>query len=143
MSKSGRGGLTGREWHIDGRLTINTDREAVMSGSGQRHVEGEDGGGLDIGDAGRWLTELHGAFAAEQFGVLVVEEADPERVHADFIALGAQPDHEVGARVHRWKPAHPHMPEDAQHRQLALLVEEGVVGEDGEVDVQVSSPGST
>jgi hypothetical protein len=32
------------------------------------------------------------------------------------------------------------VPEDAQHRQLALLVEQGIVGEDGKVDVQVSSP---
>jgi hypothetical protein len=64
-------------------------------------------------------------------------------VHPDFIALRAQPHHEVGARVHRRKPAHPHVPEDAKHRQLALLVEEGIVGEDRKVDVQLRPPGWT
>ena len=72
-----------------------------------------------------------------------VEEADPERMHTNLVALRAQPHHEVGTRVHCRKPAHPHMPEYAEHRQLALLVEEGVVGKDGEVDVQFRPPGST
>jgi hypothetical protein len=64
-------------------------------------------------------------------------------VHPDLITLRPQPHHEVGARVHRRKPAYPDVPEDAKHRQLALLVEEGVVREDREVDVQVRSPGWT
>jgi len=64
-------------------------------------------------------------------------------MHTNLVALRAQPHHEVGARVHCRKPAHPHMPENAEHRQLALLVEEGVVGKNGEVDVQFRPPGST
>jgi hypothetical protein len=42
----------------------------------------------------------------------------------------------MGARVHGRKAAHHHVPEDADDGELALLVEEGVVGEDGEVDDQ-------
>jgi hypothetical protein len=42
----------------------------------------------------------------------------------------------VGARVHGGESAHHHVPEDPDHRELPLLVEEGVVGEYREVDDQ-------
>jgi hypothetical protein len=48
----------------------------------------------------------------------------------------------VGARVHGGKLLDPDMLEDAQHGKLAVLVDQGVVGEDREIDVQVRSPGS-
>jgi hypothetical protein len=45
--------------------------------------------------------------------------------------------------MHRREALDPDMLEDAQHAQLAVLVDQRVVGEDREVDLQVSSPGST
>jgi hypothetical protein len=42
----------------------------------------------------------------------------------------------------RRKLRDPDVLEQSQHRQLALLVDQGVVGEDGEIEVQLSLPGS-
>ena len=115
VSKTGGGSSTRGKWNVCGRFAIDAERETVLASAGQRNVEREDRRRLDIGDTGRWFAELNRAFSANQFVVLVVEEAYPERVHADFVALRAQPDHQMGARVHRREPAHPHMPEDAEH----------------------------
>jgi hypothetical protein len=32
--------------------------------------------------------------------------------------------------------------EDAQHAELALLVDQGVIGDDGEIEMQLTPPGS-
>jgi hypothetical protein len=34
------------------------------------------------------------------------------------------------------------MLKDTEHAQLALLVDQGVVGDDGEIEVQLTPPGS-
>jgi hypothetical protein len=39
------------------------------------------------------------------------------------------------------KLAHPHVLKDAENRELALLIDERVIGEDGEIDLQLRPPG--
>jgi len=42
--------------------------------------------------------------------------------------------------VHRGKVGNPDVLKETQHRQLALLIDEGVVGEDREIEQQFTSP---
>jgi hypothetical protein len=48
----------------------------------------------------------------------------------------------VGPGMHRRKPTDPHVLENAEDRKLALLVDQGVVSQDREVDLQLRTPGS-
>jgi hypothetical protein len=59
-------------------------------------------------------------------------------VVADLAAPPAHPKHQVSPRVHRRELGDPDVLEEAEHRELALLVDQGVVREDREVEVQVS-----
>jgi hypothetical protein len=47
----------------------------------------------------------------------------------------------VGAGADRREAGNPHVLKDAQHAELALLVDQGVVRDDGEVEMQVRPPG--
>ena len=48
----------------------------------------------------------------------------------------AYPEHEVGSRTHRREARQPDVLEDAEDAELALLVDEGVVGDECEVEMQ-------
>ena len=109
--------------------------------AGQRHVEHQHRSGLDVGHPGGRLAELHRAVAADQLGALVVDETDPDRVPADLGPPPAHPQHQVGAAVHRRKGRTQTCWKMPSTRELALLVDERVVGEDREVDVQLRPPG--
>src|ERR1041384_7055610 len=90
---------------------------------------------LDLGGPWGRLAELHRAVAAHELGAGVVHEADPERVLADLGAPPTHPHDQVGARVHRRKGRDPHVLEHAQHRELAVLIDQRVIGEDREIDL--------
>ena len=94
-------------------------------------------------DAGGRLAELCGALAAQELVAVGVEESDAEDVASDLGAPTAHAEHEEGARVHRRKAGHEHVLEDPDDAQLPLLVQQRVIGDDGEVDVQVTRPGSS
>jgi hypothetical protein len=85
---------------------------------------------------------MHGALSTQQLGPGFVNEPDSDRVHPDFRAAAAHPKHQMGARVHRREPTHPHMLEDAEDGELTLLINQGVVGQNCEVDLQLRTPGS-
>jgi hypothetical protein len=59
----------------------------------------------------------------------------------DLGAAAAYSEHQMGARVHGRKIGHPHVLEEAQHRQLSLLIDQGIICENGEVQKQVRTPG--
>jgi hypothetical protein len=44
--------------------------------------------------------------------------------------------------MHGGEAGDPDVLEEPQHGQLALLVDQGVIGEDGEIEMQVRRPGS-
>ena len=58
---------------------------------------------------------------------------------ADFRAAASYPKHQVGARVDRWKVREPDMLKHAEDAELALLVDQGVVGDNSEIEVQGSA----
>ena len=58
---------------------------------------------------------------------------------AEFSAAAAQVKDQVRARMHRGELLHGDVAPDAQHRQLAVLVEQCVIAEQREVDAQRSA----
>ena len=131
-------GISCRERHPAGFLAIEADLERVLAGAGQGHIEHQHCPGLDINDARRRLAKLHRALAAEQLVPTLVDKTDSDCVHADLGAAHAHPENQVGARLHRREIGQPDMLKHAQHAELALLIDQGVVRDDGKIEVQLS-----
>src|SRR5688572_10490660 len=128
------------ERHPAGELAIEGDLEGVLPGTGEGDVEHQHRPGLHVGHAGRRLTELHRALSAEQLCAGLVHEANPDGVHSDLRAAPPDPEHQMGARADGRELGQPDVLEDAQHAELALLVDEGVVRGEGEIEMQVRTP---
>src|SRR4029077_19137500 len=77
----------------------------------------------------------HVARAAEDLRVLLVHQPNLHVMLADLRALTLEAQHKVQTRVHRRELLHPDVLEDAQHRELAGLIDDRVVGDDGEVEM--------
>jgi hypothetical protein len=130
--------IPGGEGNPVGELSIETDLEGVLSGAGKRHVEHQDSTGLDIYHPGGRLAELHRALAAEELAPTLVDKADPDGMDPDLGTPAPHPEHQVGAGVHRREIGQPHVLEHAEHAELALLIDQGVIGNDGKIEMQVS-----
>jgi hypothetical protein len=126
----------GRERDACHRLAVELDFEGVVPGPRQRDVEHEDGAGFHVRDSGRRLPELNRSLAAEELRVRIVDEADPDPVDADLRSSPPHAQHQVGAGMDCGEIGHPDVLKDPQDGELSLLVNEGVVGEDGEVESQ-------
>ncbi|MEA2713663.1 MAG: hypothetical protein QOK27_1624 [Gemmatimonadales bacterium] len=121
-----------------GRLTVEADLERVLSGARQGHVEDEHRAGLHIDHSGRRLAELHRPLTAEQLGSRLVDEANPYGVTAYLGAPPPNPEHQVSPGIYRREVGEPDVLKHAEHAELALLVDQGVVRDDCEVEVQGS-----
>ena len=86
---------------------------------------------------------MDGAFAAQQLRPGIVHKPDADRVYADLGSATPYPQDQMRPRMHSWEPGDPYVLEDAQDRELALLVDERVVGDDREIDLQLRRPGSS
>lgn len=135
-----RGGrhLAHGDRHLRRALAIHQDVEGVGPRPLERHVEREHRAGLDLGDARRRLAELDLPVAAQDLPPVAVLERDHDLVIADLGAASLQPQHQVQPRMHRGEPLDPDPLEDAQHGQLARLVDQRVVADQGEVDDHAS-----
>jgi hypothetical protein len=122
-------------------FAVEHDLEGVLSGARQRDVEDEHCPGFYVDDARRRLAELHRPFTAYQLVAGFVDEADPDGVHPDFRAAASHSEHEMGAGADRRKIAEPDMLKNAKHAQLALLIDEGVVGDEGKIEMQLRTLG--
>ena len=130
--------MRGRQRHPATHLSIQCDLEGVLPGAGQGNIEHQHGSGFHVHHTGRWLAELYGSLAAEQLGAGLVHEANPDAVDADLGAPSPNPKHQVSAGANCGEIGQPHMLEDSQHAQLSLLINEGVVGDESEIEVQLS-----
>lgn len=110
-----------------------------MVGTGLRegNIEDQNGAGFDFGYPGWRLSELHGTVAAHQFPTLFIDEPDSHEMLADFSSPAFHPQDEMGPRMSGRKPGHPDVLKDPEHRELALLVDQGVVRQHREVDLHV------
>jgi hypothetical protein len=121
-----------------GRLAVKADLERVLSGTRQRHVENEHGAGLHVDYSGRGLAELHCPLTAEQLGSRLVDKPNPDGMNANFGAPSPNPEHQVSPGIYRRKIGEPDVLKHAEHAELALLIDQGVVRDDREVEVQSS-----
>jgi hypothetical protein len=134
----GRLRISCRECHPIGLLAIEADLEGVLSRTRKGNIEHQHRPGLDVDHSGRRLPELHRALSPEELIPILVDEPDANGVNADFGPSASHPQDEVSARVDGGKVGQPDVLKHAQHAELALLVDQGVVGDDGEVEVQLS-----
>jgi hypothetical protein len=109
-----------------------------LTGPGQGHIEHQHRTGLDINHACGRLAELHRALAAEELVPTLVDKADSDGVDANLSAASAHPEDQVRARVDRRKVGQPDVLKHAQNAELALLIDQSVVRDDGKIEVQLS-----
>jgi hypothetical protein len=64
-------------------------------------------------------------------------------VEPDLGPLPADSQDQVGARMHRGKPGYPDVLKQPEDGQFALLIDQGVIRENGEIEVQLRPPEST
>jgi hypothetical protein len=121
-----------------GRLAVEADLEGVLSGARQRHVENEHRAGLHVDHSGRRLAELHRPLTAEQFGSRLVNKANPDGMNANLGAPSPNPEHQVSPGIYRREIGEPDVLKHAEHAEFALLIDQGVVRDDREVEVQGS-----
>jgi hypothetical protein len=131
--------ISGRERHTVGGLSIETYLEGVLTGPGQGNVEHQYRPGFYIHDSRGRLAKLDGALTAEKLRAGVVHKADANGVYADFGPPPPHAKHQMGARVDGWEVREPDVLKHAEHAELALLVDQGIVGDDGKVEVQGSA----
>jgi hypothetical protein len=130
--------ISGGQCHPAGRLAVEADLEGVLPRPRQGHIEDEHSAGLHIDHAGGRLTELHRALTTQQLSSRVVDEANPYGMNADLGAPAPNPEHEVSPRVYRGEVGEPDVLKHAEHAELALLIDQGVIGDDSEIEVQGS-----
>ena len=121
-----------------GGLAVEADLERVLSWARQGHVEDEHGAGLHVDHSSRRLAELHRALTAEQLGSRLVDETNPDGMNTDLGASPPNPEHQVSPGIYRREIGEPDVLKHAEHAELALLVDQGVVRDDCEVEVQGS-----
>ena len=118
------------------RLAVERDLERVGSRLGERDVEDQHRPGLHIHDTGGRLAELDRSFAAEQLVSSLVHEPDTNRVDSDLGTSSTDPQHEMGAGTDGREAGEPDVLEDAKNAELSLLIDEGVIGDEREVEMQ-------
>jgi hypothetical protein len=114
---------------------VHGDFEAILPRLRERHVEHQHRRSLDLRHAGGRLGEVHRAGAAQQLRIVVVHQFDLDLVLPDFRAFALQTEHQVEARMHRRELRHPNVLKDAEHRHLARLIDQRVVGDDREIEM--------
>jgi hypothetical protein len=130
--------ISGGERDPAGQLSVQTDLEGILARPRQGNVEYQHRAGFHVNHSRRRLPELDGALTAEELVGTLVHEADPDGVDPDLRAPPAYPEHQVSARVNRREVGQPDMLKHAEHAELSLLVDQGVVGYNGKVEMQLS-----
>lgn len=132
--------VAGGEGNLCHAGAVQGNLEAIVPGTGEGNVKHQHRTGLHIHDAGRRLAELHRSLAPEQDGVFIIEKTNLERMDSDLGAPTADPEHQVRTWVHGGKLLGPDVLEHAQHAELSMLVDQRIVGDDGEINLQRAPP---
>jgi hypothetical protein len=120
------------------QLSVETDLEGVLPRPGKGHVEYQHRTSLHVHHPGGRLPELHGALASQELASALIDKANPNGVHPNLGAAPPDPEHQMSAGIYRGKVRQPDVLKHAEHAELALLVDQGVVGDDREIEVQGS-----
>jgi hypothetical protein len=115
---------------------VERDDKCVFAGRSQRQVEDQHSGGIQIYHPGWRFVDLHHPGLLESEVAGGIEELDPKFVATKFGTAPAEMEHEMSPRVHGRELLYRNMAPDAQHGELAPLVQEGVIAEQREVDAR-------
>ena len=117
-------------------LAIEGDLERIRPGAGKRDVEHQHRSGLDIHDAGRRLAELHRPSPPSSS----FPPSSTNRIRIVCTPISVRRPRTRSTRCVRGhtagKAREPHVLEYAEDAELALLVDEGVVSDEREVEMQ-------
>jgi hypothetical protein len=131
-------GVPGGERHPAGQFAIEADLEGVLTRPGQGHIKHQHGTSLHIDDSSRRLTELNRALPSQELASTLIDEADPDGVNPDLGAPSAHPENQVRTGVHCREVRQPDVLKHAEHAELALLIDQSVVGNNRKIEVQLS-----
>jgi len=131
-------GIARRERHPAGQLAVEADLESILAGAREGNIEYQHRSGLDVHHSSRWFAELNGALAAQQLVSSLINEPDADGMDTDLGAPAPYPQNEVGAGIHRRKVGEPDVLKDAKYAQLALLIDQGIIGHHGKIEMQLS-----
>ena len=131
--------ISGRQRHPARALSIEADLERVLAGPREGYVEDQHCTGFHVHYTGRWLTKLDGALSTQKLGAGVVHKADANGMCADLRPASPHPKDEMSPGVDGREVREPDVLEHAEHAELALLIDQGVVGDNSEVEVQGSA----
>jgi hypothetical protein len=129
--------ITGGERDSVGEFAVEADLECVLARAGKGDIEYQDRSGLDVDYTSRWLTELHRSLTAEELVAALVDKTNTDGVNANFRATPADPEDQMGTGVHRGEVGEPDVLEHPEHTQLPLLIDQGVISDNGKVEVQL------
>jgi hypothetical protein len=130
--------ISGGQRYPAGQLAVEADLEGILAGTGKGHVEHQYRTGLNVNHACGWLSELNRALSSEELTSTLIDEANPDGMYTDFGSAAPDPEHQMGPGVHRGKIGEPNVLKHAQHAQLALLIDQGIVGYNGKIEMQLS-----
>jgi hypothetical protein len=131
-------GIPRRKRNPVGKLPVQADLKGVLTRTGEGHIEDQDGSGFDIDHTGGRLSKLDRALSTQQLASAFIHEADADGMHPDLGAAAPNPEHQVSARIHCREVREPDMLKHAQNTELSLLVDQGVIGDDREIEMQLS-----
>jgi hypothetical protein len=127
-----------RQRYPVGQFPIQADLEGVLARAGQGNIEYQHGTRFDVYHSGRRLAELNRTLPTEQFVATFVDKANPNGMDSDLGPAPAHPEHQMSSRINRREVGQPDMLKHAQDAELALLIDQGVIGNNCEVEVQLS-----
>jgi hypothetical protein len=130
---SDRGGVKDGARRLD---LVHVNDEGVFAWKRQGKIEHEDGGRLEVNDARRRLVHLHHAALFQHDLAGRTQQLHPEFVIAELGTPAAKVQHEMRPGVHGRELLHGDVSPQSQHRKLAVLVEDGVVAEEREIDAR-------
>jgi hypothetical protein len=130
--------ISGRQRDSAGRLVVEADLEGILPGAGEGHVEHQHRTSLHVHHTCGWLPELNRPLSSQELTTAFIDEANPDGMDADFGSAAPDPEYQMSPRVHRGKIREPNVLKHPEYAQLALLIDQGVVGHDGKIEMQLS-----
>jgi hypothetical protein len=98
-------------------------------------VEYQHSRGFDFGYSGRRLGEVYRTGAPQELGTVFVHELDLDLMLPHLGALSFQTEHQMQSRMHGGELRHPDVLEDPEHGHLARLIDQGVIGDNREIEM--------
>jgi hypothetical protein len=126
--------IPGHERQSRGLATVECHGNHMFTGRLERQVDHDDSWRLDFLHPGWRFHQLQTRRVIEQYIAIRRVQPDSQLMIADFSPQAAHQQHHVGPGMNGRVLRDGNMPPDADHRQLALLVDQRVIAQQGQID---------